>query len=304
MVALKGVIPAAVTPFTQGGREIDIDWIPQHLEYLRQWGADGVLILGTNGEGPSVGLEEKKRIIDIAVANKKGLAVIVSSGCSALIETIHTSNYAFDRGADAVLIVPPFYFKNISQDGLSQYYHAVFRSLPAEAKVYLYNIPSLSGVEISDELIDALLQSYPERLLGVKDTSGRLEKTIHYIHKYRMLSIFAGSDQLAGPSLKAGASGCISAVANVFPDLVKNVYQAHLTGGDIEGEQARLSQVRQLFSRYPSPSVTKHLLRIVGGLPLTYVRPPMVDLTPDQVTSLEAEIRQLQLKRGWGPRAN
>lgn len=141
MSEIKGVIVATVTPFTEGGREVDLDWIPTHLEYLRKNGADAVLITGTNGEGPSLSLAERRSIIDTVLANRGGLGVMVDTGCSALPDTIEISQYALDQGADAVLIVPPFYFKGLSDEGLIEYYGAIFDALPSDGKVTLYNIP-------------------------------------------------------------------------------------------------------------------------------------------------------------------
>ena len=146
---LKGVIPATITPFTKGGAKVDLEWIPRHLEYLCQRGVDGILPLGTAGEGPSLSLSEKKLVIDKVMETRGHLAVMVGTGCAALPETVEISRYALEKGADAVLVVPPFYFKDIAQPGLREYYRAVFQVLPSDAKVVLYNIPSLSGVEIS-----------------------------------------------------------------------------------------------------------------------------------------------------------
>ncbi|MFQ5875789.1 MAG: dihydrodipicolinate synthase family protein, partial [Dehalococcoidia bacterium] len=181
MPEIRGVITATVTPFTRGGEKVDLEWIPQHLDYLRRNGADAVLITGTNGEGPSLSLRERRAIIDTVLAHRQGLGVMVGTGCSALPDTIEVSRYALEQGADAVLVVPPFYFKGLSDVGLIDYYVALFDALPSDGKVALYNIPKLSGVEITDHLVEALLDRYPSRFLGIKDTSGSIEQTRHFI---------------------------------------------------------------------------------------------------------------------------
>src|SRR3990172_4650166 len=122
MAIPKGVLVATVTPFTPGGEEVYLGWIPLQLNYLRQRGVAGVVPLGTNGEGPSTSISEKKQLVDIVMDNSGGLSVVVGTGCTALPDTIEISNYAIERGADAVMIVPPYYFKSISTSGLWDYY--------------------------------------------------------------------------------------------------------------------------------------------------------------------------------------
>jgi 4-hydroxy-tetrahydrodipicolinate synthase len=295
MGKIQGTLPATVTPFIKGGGAVDEDWIPLHLDYLRSRGVDGLVILGTNGEGPSLGLAEKKRVIDTVMANRGELPVVVGTGCSALSDTIEVSQYALEAGADALLIVPPFFFKDISLEGLKQYYQVLFNALPPGGKVILYNIPGMSGVEISDDLMDALLDDYSEQLLGIKDTSGILEQTEHYIARYPQLAIFSGSDRLVSAGYQAGAKGAISAVANVFPELVNAVGEAYRESGNVEQAQEKLNKARAILKKYPSRSAIKHLLQMHGGLPLTHVRPPLKDLNQEQQHALRIDLAELEL---------
>jgi 4-hydroxy-tetrahydrodipicolinate synthase len=297
MASLAGAFPAIVTPFTRGGRQVDFDWIGGHLAYLRRRGADGVLALGTNGEGPSLSLVERRLVVDAVLRQRPdpGLAVMVGSGCAALPETVELSNYALERGADGLLIVPPFYFKNISDEGLLAYYESVLAELPAGARVFLYNIPQISGVPITHPVLDGLLHSFPDRLAGLKDTSGKLPILQAYLESYPSLSVFTGSDGLAAEGCRLGAVGCISAVANVFPDLMAAPATAR-SQQEREAAQAAIDRVRALVHDYPTPSVLKHLLRIVARLPQTYVRPPLRDLTPEEAAELERRTRELGLE--------
>jgi 4-hydroxy-tetrahydrodipicolinate synthase len=296
MALLAGTFPAIVTPFTAGGRQVDFDWIGGHLTYLRQRGADGVLALGSNGEGPSLSLAERKQVVDAVLRQRpdEGLAVMVGSGCAALPETVELSNYALERGADGLLIVPPFYFKDISDEGLLAYYEAVLAELPAGARAFLYNIPQMSGVAISHAVLDGLLQRFPDRLAGLKDTSGHLPTLQGFLEACPSLSVFTGSDGLAAEGHRLGAVGCISGIANVFPDLMGAPAKAR-SQEERDAAQAAIDRVRDLVHAYPSPSVLKHLLRIVGGLPQTYVRPPLRDLTPQEAAELERRTRELGL---------
>lgn len=288
-------LPATVTPFAEGGERVLLDWIPQHLAWLAERGADGLLAMGTNGEGPSLSLEERKQIIDVVMQDRGSLATVFGTGCASLPDTVEVSRYVLERGADAVLLVPPFYFKGVAGPGLIAYFEAVLRALPSERKVLLYNIPALSGVEISDELVDALAERFPERLLGVKDTSGHLERTEEYARRYPQLTVLCGSDHLAGPAYRAGAVGSISGLANAFPDLMSAVWRAHSEGGDVDAAQERVNQAQGLLRGLPPHSAMKHLLHLMAGLPLTYVRPPLRDLTPEEAEELRRRAREMSL---------
>jgi 4-hydroxy-tetrahydrodipicolinate synthase len=294
-MALPRVVPAMITPFSEGGTGIRLDFIPQHLAYLEHRGADGVLALGTNGEGVSMSLEERRDIIDAVLTHRGRLSAFFATGCAALPDTVELSRYAIERGADAVMIVPPFFFKDVSGEGLAAYYAAVLEALPPERKVILYNILDASGAEISDALIDALLERAPGRLLGVKDTSGDVERTRAYVERYPQLVVYNGSDANLAAALDAGVAGIISATANVFPDLVAQVIAAHESRGDVAGAQAQLSRVREIIERFPSHSAIKHMLEEIAGLPLTYVRPPLRDLTLGEAQELHAALAGLDL---------
>ena len=293
---LPQIVPAAVTAFSPGGERVLLDFVPQHLAYLEHHGADGVLTLGTNGEGVSLSMDERKEVIDAVITHRGRLGVFAGTGCTALPETISLTNYAIERGVDGVMIVPPYYFKNLPTKGLIAYYDALMSALPSQRKVLLYNIPSHSGVEISDNLVDALLERHEERLLGVKDTSGDIETTRRYIERYPQLAIYNGSDSNTALAAEAGAAGAISAVGNVFPDRVAAAWEAGEAGDNPEGveeAQAELTKVRDFITKFPSHSAIKHLLHFAAGLPLTSVRPPLRDLTPAEGKTIELEAHNL-----------
>ena len=290
MPDLKGVLVATLTPFTPGGREIDLDWVTRHLDYLRARGADAVVPCGTNGEGPSLNVDERKVVIDVVLAHRQSLGVVAGTGFASLTDTIEMSRYAVERGADGVLIVPPFYFKSLSLRGLFEYYATVIRALPPEARVLLYNIPKYSGVEITDALVDGLMQAFPKQLHGIKDTSGRPEQAAHYIQKFPALRIYSGGDDLVLSAARFGAAGAVTGIGNVVPHMVKAVQQAYATGGDAEKTQKRLSQVKDIFRRYPEHAALKLAVSLAAGLPRVGVRPPIEEMTPEQETALRKDL--------------
>lgn len=295
MSDLPQVVPATVTPFTEGGERLMLDWIPQHLAYLEHRGADGALALGTNGEGVSLSLQERKDVIDTVLTHRGRLFTMFGTGCASLPETAELSSYAIEKGADAVLIVPPFYFKELDPQGLIDYYSAVLDGLPNKRKVLLYNIPETSGIEISNLLVDALIERFPDRLLGIKDTSKRIERTRRYVERYPQLAVYNGGDGNIGKAAQVGVTGTISGIANVFPDLVAEIFKADASGGNVVAAQAEVDRARRSISPLPSHSGIKHLLHHVAGLPLTYVRPPLRDLTPEEADALSRQVVELAL---------
>jgi 4-hydroxy-tetrahydrodipicolinate synthase len=291
---LPRVVPAAVTPFSERGERVLLEWVPQHLAYLEHRGADGVLTLGTNGEGPSLSLEERRDMIDAVLMHRGRLRVFAGTGCASLPDTVALSRYAIERGVDAVMVVPPFYFKAVDTAGLIAYYDALLAALPRERRLLLYNIPAVSGIEMSDDLVDALIERHADRLLGVKDTSGSVERTRRYVERYPQLAVYNGSDSNLAAAIEAGVAGTISAAANVFADHVAWVFRAHETQGDVVGAQAQLSRTEQMLAGFPPYSAIKHLLHFIAGLPLTYVRPPLRDLTSDEANELRRLAQQLE----------
>ena len=178
---LTGVMVATVTPFTRGGAAVDHDWIPPHLRFLEQAGISSVFTLGTNGEGPSVGVAERRQVVETVVAHQGGLGVVAGAGTAALPDTIRAANDALEAGADAVAILPPFFEAQVDSAGLLGYFDAVLEALPAPGRVLLYNIPHKAQVDIPDDVVLALLDLHGERVIGIKDSSGVVERTSRYL---------------------------------------------------------------------------------------------------------------------------
>ncbi len=287
---LGGIIPAVVTPFGEGGGQTDFKWMERHLTFLREAGVHGVLACGTTGEGPSLGLSERKEVIDTCLENRGTMAVMAGTGCASLTDTVELSRYAVERGVDAVLVVPPFYFKNPSEEGLAAYYRALLRALPAQARLALYNIPGFSAVEVTDGLLDQLSADFPQQVSGIKDSSGSLERTLAYIERHPRLATWAGDEGTAAAALKGGACGVISALANVFPDVMLDLWRAHQRGEELGRYDASIQRLKHAVGRHSPPVAAKSLLEGVHGFPPSSVRPPLVDLTPDEKAHLVRDV--------------
>ena len=292
MAEITGVISAMLTPFTSDVGPVDYEWLPGYMRFLEAGGLHGVLTLGTTGEGPSMSIAERERVLEIVLEHRGGMAVLAGTGCAALTDTIALSNYALVHGADAVLVMPPFYIKGPSEIGVLSYYRALCDALPADAKVLLYNIPQVTGVPITTAIIDGMLESHGAQLFGLKDSSGSWKNSKGLIERYPQLKIYTGSDKLIASALAGGAAGAITALSSAFPRVARAVYDAHQRG-DSEAAQARLTALRGLVDAANTPPALKAALAWTSELPETSVRLPLVGLSDGEVARLRAGYDQL-----------
>lgn len=288
-----GVICATLTPFLSETGAVDHPWIPSQLRFLESHGVDGVLTLGTTGEGPSLGLDERKRVLKTVLENRGNLTVFASTGCASLTETIALSLYALAYEATAVLVMPPFYFKHPPEEGVLAYYRALCDALPKDARVMLYHIPQVTGVPITPAVIDGLLESHSNQLYGIKDSSGDPAHTAHLVVRYRQLAIYSGSDSHIASSLAAGVMGVISACSNVWPDLVHAIGHAHQRRSGVEAAQQRLIAMRNLSTNPNLPSFLKAALPWTSNLPRTSVRTPLTNLSDEETATLKDALDRL-----------
>lgn len=297
---LDGLMAAQVTPFTADGRAVDVDWIGPHVDWMRTMGVTGILTLGTNGEGPSVGLEERARVVRAVKESARGigggLVVVAGSTCPALADTIQAANDALDAGADAVALLPPYFFKNVDARGMIAWYLAVIEAIPSEGRALLYNMPAQAGIDIPDEVLRAVLERHPEQLMGIKDSSGDAERTKRYMalvpsdgpgSEFRVM---AGSDAAHAALYGAGCVGGVSGMANAVPALVKTIQFAHREGGEPQRPQDQLNELHAILNGFPRVGAMKQLIQITSGLPLTHTRPPYRDLDPGEVAALEEAV--------------
>ncbi len=289
MSRLSGIFAASVTPFDPGTGAVLYDWIPRHLAYLQARGCDGVVPLGTNGEGPSLSVDERKAVIDTVMAHANGMAVVPGTGCASLPDTVALTRHAFAAGADGVLVVPPFFFKAVPSTGVLAYYRRLCdAAVEPGQQILLYHFPRMSAVPITDDVVAGLEESHPGCVGGLKDSSGDLDSILHWQPAFPFLRVFAGGDSLASRAFAAGVPGTITAGANVVPHFLQEVRQAVLQGGDPAAAQARVDVVRGWLESYPMGPTTKLLLTVFADLPLVAVRPPLGELSEAQRAELTA----------------
>jgi 4-hydroxy-tetrahydrodipicolinate synthase len=278
---------AAVTPVDRGGR-LDEPLARDLLAFLRERGADGVVVLGTTGEFSSFSVTERKRILEVYARAKGSLEVICQVGTPNLPETLELLGHAGGAGVDAVLVVPPFYIKNPPLEGLVRYYSPVLDT--ARVPVLLYHIPGTSAVPITPELLQRL--GSHERLYGLKDSSGNAEGTTAFIRDFPKLKIFTGSPRHIAAMLKLGGAGAITASGNIFARETAAVFRAFREGQDPSGAQAQLDRAGDLMKGLAAVPAMKIALGQMG-LRESYCRPPLVEPGPEARAELKGRIEQL-----------
>jgi len=275
MDKLKGTLTAMVTPFDQHGR-LSLGALPAYLDFQRQGGIAGVVVCGTNGEGVSLAASERMRLLEAVMELRASMTVVAGTGAASVQDAVDLTVHAGRAGADAVLVLPPFFFKNPTARGIADYYRRVLDA--SSIPVLLYSIPQQTMIAITDEVLD-LLAGHP-RLAGLKDSQGDWNRTRTLLRERRDLLVLPGSDDILLKAVQAGAVGSISGTANAFPELVSAVSRMHAQGRG-EAAQARLDAAKSILLQYPLIAAAKSVLAR-RGVDRMWVRPPLVDLTPAQ----------------------
>jgi 4-hydroxy-tetrahydrodipicolinate synthase len=270
----RGAYAPIPTPLDESGI-FDSPALRRHLELLTASGLDGALVMGTNGEFPSFDVNERMAVAEAAAKFGGGLDLMLGVGSCAVSECVHFVRTAAFFGYRSVLVPPPFYFRAAPTEGLIAFFRAVLDA--SELPVLLYHIPQVTGVPISDEVIDALLD-HP-RFSGVKDSSGDAAELARFVDRIGDRSYMVGNDRLVSASVARGG-GSITAVASVAPELVTAAHRD-------PNRQSDLDAVRELLESYGLGPAIKAVLRH-KGIGAYRTRPPLLDL------DRESEVRLIR----------
>lgn len=276
-LVLDGVFVPHVTPFNRGGK-LDVEALRTCVEFWIKSGVSGLVPCGSNGEAPYLSREERRKVIETVVDEANGkIPVVAGTGTMSTRETIILTKGAEDLGADAALIVTPFYYRLTNREIL-EHYRIVSRNV--DIPIVLYNVPKFTGFSLDPSIIHQLSREN-ERIVGIKDSSGNIASMKEIIGLVGdRISVLAGAADVALDTFMLGGSGAVLAVANVFPALCKRLYEASRNG---KCEEARRLQERVtlandvLVKRYNQLSAIKEALRL-QGLPAGYARKPALTL--------------------------
>ena len=291
-----GVVAASLTPFAASGA-VDHAALVDHLHWLRAHGCDGVLLFGTTGEGLSLSSDERLQalsaVLDAGIAPDR---LLIGTGASALPDVVHMTRHATEAGVAGVLVVPPFHFRDIPSEGLFRFYDQLVQQVGSDAlRLYFYHYPELSGVPIPFPVIQELHEAYGTQIAGIKDSSGEWDHTEALIRRFPDVRVFAGTERLLLPTLRAGGAGCISATVNVTAPMAQRVYTAWRNGASADAPQQTLTELRGAFVGLPTIAALKQLCGWRDETPMNAsMRPPLVRLTAAERNTLRDVAGRIQ----------
>ena len=288
----RGVFAAALTPL-KDDLGPDIGATIGHYRWLLDQGCDGIVCLGTTGEANSFSLDERLALLDALGETDLPAKLVVGTGCCAVPDTVRLSRKALEIGAAGVLVLPPFYYKGVGDDGLyAAYAETIERIGDAALKLYIYHFPKMTALDMSLELIGRLIAAYPDTVVGLKNSSGDWDNMAAMIEAFPGFDVFAGSEEFLLPTLKMGGPGCMSATVNLLAPQSAEVY-AKWQGGETDAEalQEHLTALRRTISQFaPIPAMKAMMARRSGQGSWAKVRPPLVALEAAQTERLAAAL--------------
>ena len=285
---LRGVLSPVLTPF-------EADGTPSASRFLRhcRWLLEqqvGLAVFGTNSEANSLTVAEKRALLDHLVASGiPGAHLMPGTGACALPDAVELTRHAVQLGCAGVLMLPPFFYKGVSDEGLFRGFAQVIDAVADERlRIYLYHIPPVAQVGISPALIERLMARYPGTIAGIKDSGGDWQHTALLLREYQPagLDVFAGNETLLLDTMRAGGAGCITATGNVNPAAIAALYR-HWQEPDADARQQHLNAVRAAFQAHPIiPAMKAVIARHTGDDAWAAVRPPLVELGPEPLRIL------------------
>lgn len=293
---IRGVLAPVLTPF-----RADLSPAKERFVAHCQWLLSqkcGLAVFGTTSEANSLAMEERSMLLDELVEAEVDMSrAIVGTGCCSITETVELTSQAVKHGCAGVLMLPPFYYKGVSEEGLFRYFSEVVQRVGnTRLRIYLYHIPPVAMVGITEKLVERLLKSYPTAIAGMKDSSGDWNNTRIFLDAFATsgFDVFVGSESFLLANMRNGGAGTISATANVNPAVIHKLY-AEWKNADADEQQAKLNVIRDAFGKkYPMISALKRGIAIYANDPAwAKVRPPLVELTPEQATTLAAELKAI-----------
>jgi 4-hydroxy-tetrahydrodipicolinate synthase len=291
---IEGVLSPVVTPFKRD-LSPDVDRFVKHCRWLMKSGCAGLAVFGTNSEANSMSVEEKLELLQALVkGGVPAAALMPGTGHCALSDSVKMTREAVRLGCGGVLMLPPFYYKGVPDEGLFRNFSEVIERVGDDRlRLYLYHIPPVSNVPISLDLIERLLTRYPGIVAGVKDSSGEWPNTKAMLERFRDRSfdVFAGSEVFLLDNMRAGGKGCITATGNVNPGAIDNVYR-NWRSPEADKLQAGITATRKIVMKHPGIPALKAAIAHFGNDPQWKTcRPPLVELNSAQEQALISELK-------------
>ncbi|WP_169196243.1 dihydrodipicolinate synthase family protein [Devosia sp. MC1541] len=296
---VSGVFCAAATPVLQDGAP-DQSAFNTHAKALIEEGCDGVALLGTTGEANSFSIGQRMRLLEGVIAS--GLdakRLLPGTSQTNVADSVTLVRHAVDAGVKACVVLPPFYYKGVSDEGLFRFYAEVIEGVGSDdLRVILYHIPPIAQIGISLERTARLREAFPGVIVGVKDSSGKLESMQAFASAFENFSVLAGADPFMLPLLRSGGAGCITSSSNLIGAHLRVVFDNWFDTAQadkVEAAQARINAWRDLSNAYVQlPTIKAMLARRRNHAGWTRVRPPLVELTEAEIATVWAQMDRLE----------
>jgi 4-hydroxy-tetrahydrodipicolinate synthase len=289
-----GVYAAVVTPLNDDFSPA-LDDLPSLLEFLAQRGCHGVLLLGTTGEGPSFSTHERLQIFRAAQTARQAfpdLLLLAGTATPSLSETTELTRAAFEAGMDGAVILPPYYYRKVSDEGLFRWFsHVLEHGVPSGKLALGYHIPPVTSIGFSLDLLERLQEAFPDRFGGIKDSSGDADYAQQLGARFGdELLVLNGNDRLFSLAMRSQAGGCITAMANLTSPALRMLWDSHQAGQPNGLLQELVGKARQTLDKTPPfPPLIKALLAKRHQFPRWMVRPPLLPLDEQVLETAAAE---------------
>jgi 4-hydroxy-tetrahydrodipicolinate synthase len=289
--ALFGGVNAAVLTAMHDDLSVDLGRMVSHCRWLLKNGCNGLGILGTTGEANSLGLSERLAVMEGLVERGIPTSVLLpGTGTTAITDTVLLTRRAAELGCRGALLLPPFFYKNPTEEGLFAYFSEVVNRVGGDIRFYLYHFPAQSAVPFTLTLVERLLKAFPGKIKGIKDSSGDLANTLGYVREFARdgFEVYCGDDGALHAVLQEGGAGCITAASNVGSAVSAVVYANWDRAVGAEA-QVTLSAIRKaVTSTGLIPGLKALVARHTGDPAWQNIRPPHMRLTPEAAGRLFA----------------
>lgn len=278
---LAGIYAAAVTPLKEDASSFDFEAVPTFLHFLASRGCHGALLFGTTGEGPSFSPKEREtfmRSVRVIRSQLRGFKLLVGTGTPSLSETIELTKLAFELNFDGVVVLPPYYFRKATDDGLFNWFSELIqKAVPPGKHLLGYHIPVMTGIGFSLDLLERLKEKFPSQFAGIKDSSHDENFASAVGQRFgKELFVLNGTDSYFHHALKNNAQGAITAPANLISNNLRQIWDLFQEGKDPTEVQAKVVEQRHFLENYsPIAPILKGLLHKIHGLPNWSLRPPL-----------------------------